>query len=727
MLHESDYVRKAEARIDAAPAASNDADGSNYLIDFRAIGRAIARRKLALFLSVLAVLSAVAATFALSDKNYDGISLVGLERTPDQVINTPGEVTSNLAIDMPSVDTEVAILMSPGVIRDAVERHALNEDDAFVFAATSGSKTAPISVGEAVDRIITKLTAQRQGASYVIETVYSSRDAEVAARVTNAIVDAYISRQVASVESGRSADISVLEERLESLRSDVLEAESAVAQYRAANSLVTIGNEGTSVQDEIGNLNTQLAAARAELAVAQGQASANSNDSGSMVGNSDIVRSLRLDEARLATELARLSERYGPTHPDRMAVATQLASTREALARETARTQQGIANDVAVARNRVNALQAALNRAQGRLVAGSNASVRLNELERIAQSARDLYQVFLERYRSEVATSGIEKSRAYVISRAAIPQLPSSPNPILFGLMALLGSVAIGGGTVFALESREKGVMVREDAERYFGVPVIAAIPDLSTVKDMPFEGGTTLGIAKYVVDNDGSVFNEAFRSIRTALKIGQPTQLAKTVVITSTAADEGKTTTAICLARTSAMAGNRTLLLDADTRRTATSRMLSGSAELGLLDVLDGSATIDDVLLEDEITGMQLLPQRTRKAPNFDALQSTNMQELLDQLKARYDLVVIDAAPVLPVAETKALAAMADATLLAVRWRHTRIKGVQMTVQQLRRAEANLVGTLMTQVDLRARSMLREDEIYYRPYYQREEESTSS
>ncbi len=723
MIHESDYVRKAEQQTDFGSAASSSAEESRYLIDFRVIGRAIARRKFALLLALMAVLATVGAIFALSDKSYDAISLVGLERKPEQVVNTPGDANSNLPIDMPSVDTEVTILTSPSVIRAAVERHKLHEDEAFVSAATGGDKSAPISVGEAADRIITKLTAQRQGASYVIETIYTSRDPEIAAQVTNAVVDAYINRQVASVESGRSADISVLEQRLESLRSDVLEAESAVARYKASNSLVTIGNEGTSVQDEIGNLNTQLAEARAELAVAQGQASANSSDSGSMVGNSDIVRSLRLDEARQSTELARLSERYGPTHPERIEVATQLASTRAALARETARTQQGIANDVAIAQNRVNALQAALNRAQGRLVAGSNASVRLNELERIAQSSRDLYQVFLERYRSEVATSGTEKSRAYVISRAATPQLPSSPNPILFGLIALLGSIALGGGTVFALESREKGVMVREDAERYFGIPVIAAIPDLSTVKDVPFEGGTTLGIASYVVDNDGSVFNEAFRSIRTALKIGQPNPLAKTVVITSTAPDEGKTTTAICLARTSAMAGMRTLLIDADTRRTATSRILSGSAGHGLLDVLDGSAMIDDVLLQDEITGMQLLPQKIRKTPNFDALQSTGMQELLDQLKARYDLVVIDAAPVLPVAETKALAAMADATLLAVRWRHTRIKSVQMTVQQLRRAGANLVGTLMTQVNLRAKSMLREDEIYYRPYYQREEQ----
>lgn len=719
MIDENDNVRSAKKRINYALADVSDEEASRNLIDFRAIGVVLMRRKLAFGLAVLGVLAAVIAIFAFSDKRYDAISLVGLERKPEQVVNTPGQANSNLPIDMPSVDTEVTILMSPAVVRAAVERGRLNEDDEFVSAATNGAKSAPVSVGEATDHIIAKLTAQRQGASYVIETVYSSRDPEIAARVTNAVVDSYINRQVTSAELGRSSDISLLDKRLESLRGDVLEAESAVARYRASNSLVTIGNEGTSVQDEIGNLNTQLAEARAELAVAQGQASANNNESGSMVSNSDIVRSLRLDAARLSTEAARLAERYGPSHPERVEVASQLASVRAELARETARTQQGIANDVAVARNRVNALQSALNRAQGRLVAGSNASVRLNELERIAQSTRDLYQVFLDRYRSEVASSGTEKSRAYVISRAAIPQIPSSPNPILFGLIALLASIAIGGGTVFTLEAREKGVMVREDAERHFGVPVIAAIPDLSTVKDFPFKGDETIDIANYVVEHDGSVFNEAFRGIRTTLKVGQPKPLAKTVVITSTAPDEGKTTTSICLARTSAMAGLKTLLIDADTRRTAASRTMSASVELGLLDLLDGSASLDDVLLRDEATGMFILPQKIRDTPNFDALQSTRMQELLDRLKMRFDLIVIDSAPVLPVAETKALAAMADATLLVVRWRHTRIKSVQMTIEQLHRADANVLGTLMTQVNLHARSMIREDEVYYRPYYQ--------
>lgn len=697
----------------------SDEGGAKNLIDFRAIGDALARRKWSVLTAVLIVLAVVAAIFLFSDKRFDAIALVGLERKPERVINTPGDGGSNVLIDMPSVDTEVTILLSPEVVRRAVETEKLNEDPAFVAAATNGEKAAPISVGEATDRILGKLSAQRQGASYVIEVIYSSRDPEVAARVANNVVDAYLNRQVVSKESVRTGDISVLEDRLEGLRNDVIDAESAVARYKAANSLVTIGGDGTAVQDEIGNLNTQLAQARAELAVAQGQARANSDDSGTMVSGSDLVRNLRLEAARLSAESANLAERYGPNHPERVRVNTQLASIRADLARETSRMQQGIKSDVSIASNRVAALETALNRAQGRLVSGNNASVRLNELERVAQSARDLYQVFLERYRSELATAGTEKSQAYVIAKAVTPQLPSSPNPIVFTLIALLGTIAAGGATTFFLESREKGVMVRDDAERHFGIPVIAAIPNLATVKDMPFKGGQTFDIANYVVNNDGSIFNEAFRSIRTALRVGQPKQLAKTVVITSTSSGEGKTTCSICLARTTAMAGIKTLLIDADTRRTATSRTMSSDREIGLLDVLDGSATLDEALLLDETTGMYLLPQKVRGTPNLDALQSTRMEELLEKLKARFDFIVIDTAPVLPVAETKALAAMADVTLLVVRWRQTKVRNVQMTIQQLHRADATLLGTLMTQVNLKATSMLREDEMYYEPYYQ--------
>lgn len=719
LVHENDNDHSARQLSTYAYDRSSDESASRSLIDFRVIGAALARRKLALSIAVMIVLAAVMAVFAFSDKRYDAISLIGLERKPEQVVDTPGNANSDPLLDMPSVDTEVTILLSPSVVRSAVENSKLNEDEGFVFAATSGEKEAPISVNEATNLIISKLTAQRQGASYVIEAIYSSRDPQVSAKVANAVVEAYINRQVASSESGRTADISVLEKRLDTLRGDVLEAESAVARYKAANSLVTIGNEGTAVQDEIGNLNTQLADARAELAVAQGQARANSSDSGSMVGGSEIVRNLRLEAARLSAEYAKLSERYGPNHPERLRIESELASIRSDLVRETARTQQGIANDVDVARNRVAALQSALNRAEGRLVSGSNASVRLNELERVAQSTRDLYQVFLERYRSEMATVGTDKSRAYVISKAATPTFPSSPNPILFALIALLGSVAVGGGTVVILESREKGVLVREEAERHFGVPVIAAIPDLTTVKDVPFKGGDTFDIVSYVLQNDGSVFNEAFRAIRTAFRVGQPKPIAKTLVITSTTSEEGKTTTAICLARTSAMAGIKTLLIDADTRRTATSRTLSSSSEVGLLDVLDDPASLNDALLHDEQSGMYLLPQKLRQTPNFDALQSTRMQQLLDHLKEVFDFIVIDTAPVLPVAETKALAAMADATLLVVRWRRTPIKYIRMTIQQLLRADAMLFGTVMTQVNLRATSMLRDDEIYYESYYQ--------
>ncbi len=719
MIHDGKNTQKVGLIPDYPYGAPSDEGGAKNLIDFRAIMDALTRRKWAVLGAVLIVLAVVAAIFIFSDKRFDAVALVGLERTADRVITTPSEGNSNVLIDMPSVDTEVTILLSPEVVRRAVESQKLNEDVAFVNAATNGKKPAPISVGEAADRILSKLTAQRQGASYVIEVIYSSRDPDVAARVANDVVDAYINRQVVTAESTRTGDISVLEGRLDGLRNNVIEAESAVARYKAANSLVNIGSDGTAVQDEIGNLNTQLAQARAELAVAQGQARANSNDSGTMVSDSDLIRNLRLQAAQLSAERARLAERYGPSHPESVRVETQLASIRADLNRETSRIQQGIRSDVSIASNRVAALESALNRAQGRLVAGNDASVRLNELERMAQSARDLYQVFLERYRSELATAGTEKSQAYVIAKALTPQLPSSPNPVVFALIALLGTLAAGGATAFFLESREKGVLVRDDAERQFGLPVIAAIPNLATVKDMPFKGGQTFDIANYVVKNDGSVFNEAFRSIRTALRVGQPKQLAKTVVITSTSAGEGKTTCSICLARTTAMAGIKTLLIDADTRRTATSRTMSFDREVGLLDVLDGSATLDEALLLDEATGMYLLPQKIRGTPNLDALQSTRMEELLERLKTRFDLIVIDTAPVLPVAETKALAAMADATLLVVRWRYTNVRSVQMTIQQLHRADATLLGTLMTQVNLKATAMLREDEMYYEAYYQ--------
>ncbi|MDI1295511.1 MAG: polysaccharide biosynthesis tyrosine autokinase [bacterium] len=689
------------------------------LIDLSAIGVLVRRHKWPMLAAAVAVLLLTVIAYMLTGPLYQAETLLALDRADQTIVTAPDDKRPNEQVltDSSQVDTEVQILQSSVIAEAAVRAQKLNTNPAFLQSLSNSPQVKSLSVEAAAAMISSNLSVRREGTSYAIQVAYNSSDPEVAAMVANAIASAYVGGQVESKVAGRSHDIAMLRTRLDQLRSDVMTAESAVSSYRAQTGLVGASDTSVIPQQQLSTLTTALAQARADLAGAGAQARANSGTSGSLVNSSAIVSNLRIEQARLAGQQAEMAKRYGALYPDREQLDAQLAAVNSALARETSRISAGVGADVQAARDRVGAIQGAIGQTRGELALANSASGRLNELERVAESARQLYQAFLDRYRVELATQGTERGRAYVIASATAPSFPTSPNIAAFLLAGLAVALLAAGVVAVLFEWLERGVRTRAEAETKLGLPVLASIPDLSTVRNADFSGGTASDIANYLVANDGSVFNESFRSIRTALKVGQSGQIAKVVMITSAMPDEGKTTTSICLARSSAMAGHKTLLIDADVRRHTSTRMLTSSPRAGLIDVLQGKAKLEDALLLDKASGAFILPQVPGTVPAYDIVQSVEMAALLKTMSEQFDLIVLDTAPVLAVAESRAIGAMADASILVVRWRKTRVANARAAIDQLNRAGARVTGVIMTQIDVRAAAILSEDMVHYQSY----------
>src|SRR5262249_37188060 len=157
------------------------------------------------------------------------------------------------------------------------------------------------------------------------------------------------------------------------------------------------------------------------------------------------------------------------------------------------------------------------------------------------------------------------------------------------------------------------------------------------------------------------SAFAEAFRVLRATILYGPGEQSRKLIAITSALPNEGKTTAALCLARTTAMSGEKVILLDCDLRRRGLNDLLSIAPEVGLVDVLNGRRTWTSVVRRDEASGAHILPSRPGDFLTKDVLGSEAMTRLLAELTDAYDMVLLDCAPVLAVAETRALARLSD------------------------------------------------------------------
>lgn len=684
------------------------------LIDLRGIFATLKRQRRWALVAIALVLAATFAAYMLTPKTYEAGGTIALDRRNVEVVaraNAPA-----LTTDSPTVDTAVQVLTSPTLAGGVVDSLGLARTPGVGQPQEGPALPEAAARRRAIGYVRGGLSVQRTGVSYAIGVRYQGQDPALAAAIVDGVMEQYISSQQSGKENERGREVALLRERIGNLRGEVLRAEAAVAQYRGATGLIDVKGDSTAVQQQMSVLATQLATAEAERAGAQARLSAlGGNDA----AESPLLRDLRSQQAQLSAQRAGLTSRYGPLHPDLERVNRQLSDINSAIAAERARVRANLEAELRVASERSSAVRNSLAGAEGSLAAGNSASVQLNELERNAESARSLYQALLDRYRQAVAAQGTGGSDAYIISRASRPSQPSAPNPMLFAAGGLVAALLAAGAVVALLEMTENGLRSRSDVESRLGLPVIGTVPDLTSVPGGAAARRDPMGPANFLVANEASVFSEAFRSIRTALRLGQAKQTVRSLAVTSALPDEGKTTTAVCLARSAALAGSRVVLVDCDVRRRASSRLMAGEATQGLTDVLQNAVKLDDVLLRDDATGAFVLPQGNKTGQELDLLTSEAMRDLIAELSRRFDLVVLDTAPVLPLAEARAVAGMADGVLLVARWRRTPANAAQLALDLLRRAGADVKGAALTRVDLRvqSRSGLGDEMMYYKRF----------
>ncbi|MBI1687003.1 GumC family protein [Caulobacter hibisci] len=691
-----------------ATASRPVASASTNLIDLRRIFGTIRRRQWWALATGAIVLALTLVAYLQAKPVYTATARVGIDRRVEDLVTPTQGAAAPLATDSSSVDTEVQVLTSPRVAGAVVDRLGL--------AARPGFGGSHKDRDQAIERVRSGLAVKREGNSYAIRVSYSNGDAALATKIVNATIDEYVSGQRGDKVNERSRETALLSDRLAKLKSDVLQAEAAVARYRGATNLIDIQKDGTAVQQEISLLNGQLATAKADNAAAASRVTASRGADGL---ESAVLRALRGQQAELSAQRANLASKYFDTHPSIQKIDRQIADVNASINNELRSIRAGYNADLRVSEGRVASIQSSLDRARGALNQANSASVELAELERNAESARGLYQSLLDRYLQSVTGQGTERSNAYVISSATQPSSPDSPDLKLYLLSGVIAGTLAAAGVILLLELLESGFQTRADVESKLGVPVMTSVPDLAALPGTRVSRRDPMAPANYLVSHDGSVFSESFRSIRAALSLGRADSKIRSLAVCSALPAEGKTTVSICLARSAAMAGLRTLLVDCDLRRRSSSASLSSNVKAGLIEVLKGEVQLRDAVIKDEASGAWLLPQRASETHDYDIITSKAMETLVESLRGSFDLIILDTAPVLALADARAVAAMADGVLFTVRWRKTPTNAAHMALEQLDRAGARVVGATLTQVNLQqqARAGAGDEMIYYNKF----------
>ncbi|WBH17097.1 polysaccharide biosynthesis tyrosine autokinase [Sphingomonas radiodurans] len=697
----------------------------------------IFRRRIGTFLAVLSLVVVLGVIITLRQTPiFIARSSVALKGAPpaappamDERTPMPGNPTDQY------VDTQVAMIRSDGMALKVANALAIESrqdirveapDRLGQIARLLGQteqaprvRTAEERRTAAIDYVKHGLDVRRTGSTYALEISVESEDAAEATRLANEYARQYALADLGDQQAQTRDANTLIAQRLDQLRARALEETAAVQQYRIANNLLS--TTGTSLtEQEISIYNQQVALARAaaaedqaRLATARSQLRSGStgDDVGEALGSS-VIGSLRTQQATIGARVADLTARYSALHPDVIRARSELESVNRQVAAEIDRVISNLAARAQVSQQRLGSLTSTLGQARGALAQNNRAMVDLKDLEQRAQTSQELYQSYLNRYKQLSAREGTEQPTATVLTNARLPRFPASPNRLLNIALALVLGTALGVAAAFARELYFAGITTGSDVTRKLHVRYLGLVPTVGSVTKAN-ETPTSL-----IVADPRSFFAESFRSLRASIRFAAGHD-AKVIAITSALPSEGKTATAICLARSIAMSGENTVLIDCDLRQQGVSRRLPDrEGRPGLIEVLRGANTLDEALSKDFQTGLQVLPV-SQGHDQSELLMGEEMDRLLALLRERFDAIIIDTAPVLPIADARLMLSKADASVFVVRWRSTPDHAVRAAFRQLPRERDSVTGVVLTRVDIKqlARFGLGDDASYYDRY----------
>ena len=556
-------------------------------------------------------------------------------------------------------------------------------------------------------------------ASRVLEITFTSQDRRLAAAAANLIADFYIRDQLEAKFAAVRHATDWLEGRVGELRGAVGAAEDRIAAYRASRGLVRGVLAGLDTE-QVSRLSIDLMQARNETSQVQARLDAARGKAGAaaQAAIAPSVAPLRAQQDQLAAQLQSLLARRGPHHPDALALQSQLAEAARSVGAEIARVVAAAEAELRADRERVASLEASLRSVQATQEKNEQAQVQLNALQRDADASRTLLQSVLERVQQTVQQTAIETPDARLISAATPPGQASFPRAVPLLAAACAFGVFFGLLLAYLLELADATFRSGEDVRNLLGLPCLGLVPEISR---------RVIGrhrVEDYIAHKPFSPFAEQMRAVRVGLWLGSganegPARRPRIVAITAARPAEGKTTVTLALARAAAMAGERVAVLDCDIREPGLGRLLAADGSLGLVDCLLGHATLTDVIRRDRLTNMDFIPAGAAETHSLGLLMSDAMAAILQALRQNYDLILLDAPPSLAMADARILARLADATLLCLRWRSTPRGVVRDALDLLEHAQANLIGVVLTRVDVRAhvRSGFADAEIYHPRY----------
>lgn len=586
----------------------------------------------------------------------------------------------------------------------------------------------------AVAAFLDRLSASRVSYSHVIEVTFSSSDPVQSAEITNAVANAYISDQIsAKFEATRTAT-SWLQERLRKLGDEALTAERAVNAYKSQNNIVSPGGKPIDEQ-QVNDLNARLVAARAQTSDAlvklkRYETILRSNSTAPSATNlpealsadtlqSQIINTLRQQYLELARRETEWSARYGRDHIAVVNLRGRVRDLRTSILEEVRRLAETSRNDFEAAQQRQQELEKQLADAISQSRLTNSAELAIRDLESRAKSLRALYETFLQHYMGSAQQETFPISETRVIFPASATQTRSKPKAKVVLILGLLGGLSLGILLAFIRDAMDRVFRTSSQLEAALELPCLSLVPVMRVPKQQRPTArsqqahedlnqrilSTVPDIHRTVVGMPLSRYTEAIRSIKLAIDHNPARTSSQVIGITSALPNEGKTTVAASLAQLIAHSGKKVIIVDCDLRNPSLSTTVAPKATDGLIEVANGSRSLEETIWRDPRTNLAFLPV-VRHGTLFhtsEILSADPICKLFDRLRQSYDYIIVDLPPLTPLVDVRVTAPLIDGYVLVVEWGRTKIDVVQHALHTAPTISDSLIGAILNKTDIKA------------------------
>ena len=669
----------------------------------------ILQNKLILLGTLAVCLTLGIAAIVLITPKFEAETLLLIEPQDNQAAVVQ-PVAAGLGRDAEAVRSETYIISSGELINRVISRlnlasdSELNPDGNTISDSPDGSESSQISHSKLVDRFRESARVNVVADSRVLSIRFNSVEPVKAQRIANSMANEYLLLREEMKLKSSSRLTSWLDGQISSLREQLQEKEAGIEELRRQYGMVE-GTRGDLRTQELAQVSTQLIMARAERAGAearldQAQLLSDSDDdarTANEVVNSPLIQDLRMQETALQRRQAELSSELGDKHPRMLQMKADISELRTKIDFEINNIMSGLQNQLNIAKARERSLGADLNSIKNSIAEISQNEIEIRSLEREMGVDQTLLASLLMRQKE---TAPQEKSEflqtdVRIISEARIPTKAAYPNKSVILGFSLFGSILLGGLIILFREMMEKGFRSTEQLDEQTGVTSLGFIPQTDF-------GPNGSGVTNYLADHPTSAFAESLRTLMWSINLTFSSRRPKVLAITSSTANEGKSTLSIGLCVSQANRGTRTLIIDADIRKPEVHDSLKVESHPGLVDYLMNEATLDQIIKPSDVCdGIDVIPSGDKIDDVPRLLGSDRMSTLLKELRIKYDLIVIDTPPTLVGADVQLISRIADVTILAVRWGSTSRKSVRHSIKLLETAGATLAGTVLSVVNV--------------------------